>query len=71
MSGRIPHRHWCGQACYPGKERFIFGSVVLPTSAQQHEIDVALVELWHSMIPLDPPPFVAIPGMIYFVGEDE
>lgn len=64
-------RAWVGRAQYPGLETFHFGTVHLPAESMAHEVDQALAELWAKMSPHEPPPFVAVPGMIYFVPEGD
>lgn len=64
-------RHWCGRGQYEGKESFVFGSVDLPADAMAHEVDSALLALWASLFPFDPPRLVAVPGIIIFQQESE
>jgi hypothetical protein len=37
------NRPWCAVAQYPGLQRFLVGTVVLPHNAKSHEIEKALV----------------------------
>lgn len=61
-------RRWCGEAQFPGKEKFLLGTVEAETEL---EAERRLFELWGTLIPYDPPrTFTIVPGMLIFQGED-
>lgn len=64
-------RYWCAQGQYTGREKFIFGSVMMPIDARFDEIESALTIQWALVFPFAPPAFfVPIPGIIFFQEVD-
>lgn len=63
-------RAWAGHCTYPGKEPFYLGTIVIDARAKQHEVDAALLSLWATISPHEPPAITAIPGCVFFVAED-
>lgn len=63
-------RSWCARAQYPDKKPVLFGSVTVRANAPQHEIEASLLSLWQAVSPHPAPPFVLVPGSIFFVGEN-
>jgi hypothetical protein len=64
-----PRFMWCASGCYPGRERFIFGTV---TAADRREAAELLAALWRRSVPFDPPDFEPIRGQLVFqAGESD
>jgi hypothetical protein len=66
----VPHRPWCATARYPGLGQFTFGTVAMPTSAKQHEVEVALIALALTVLPTAPEIIAVQCGSITFQPED-
>jgi hypothetical protein len=66
---RLGERPWCAKARYPGLREFIGGTVMIPSRAQSHEIEAALVAHFLTFLP---PGFVIVEpvcGVIFFNSE--
>jgi hypothetical protein len=71
-----PMRSWVAEFRWPGKKKFMVGTVVIPNDVMQHELEIALTkkfeELWGDILPYDvsrPQLINAIPGAIFFTAE--
>lgn len=61
---------WCGRATFANHDPFIIGTVHLPIEAQFHEVERALLDLWHASFPFNPPKIEPVRGMVYFIEDD-
>lgn len=72
-----PMRAWCARFQWPGKEPFLFGTVLLPPDTMHHileeELHKAFDAAWRRILPDDVPRpklIALLPGAIFFVPED-
>ena len=59
----MPNRMWCATGAYPGKARFIFGTVV---ARDRQDALTALAALWADTMHCPPPDWEPIPGELVF-----
>lgn len=64
-------RPWCAVARFPGKERFLAGTITLPAEAQAPEIDRALRGHFLRFLPDGFEIIQPVAGALFFQAEQE
>ncbi|QXN72711.1 hypothetical protein RCZAHN_102 [Rhodobacter phage RcZahn] len=62
-------RPWCAEAVFPGKKKFIGGTLVMPSHAQHHEVEAAMMDFLGEMLPSGFTIIKLMPGALFFQEE--